>query len=430
MLEILEIRKKAATASSADAKEKADVGASGEVEDNKATTTPPAEEKAKATKPTAASEEKQQQKLKKPKKTKKATATASTTAKQKAKQKTTKSTAVSEEKETAKQATAFEDKAEAAPKTVEEKVEATSTAVTEEKNAEKEEKVEATSTAVTEEKKAEEEEKVATPASAEVKDKAEAEEGDSEAKADPSSPDSEAKADVETSTDTKEKEATNETSHYFQGIGTLYGRPYKRDDGEMMVSMGKHDFRLSFRPGGKYKFNRQVENNPSTELFLRVYPKVLYIPRKTPEMYFVVVAWREDNQWQTEPGIFALCGIWQFIAPSRLPVISVYRNPEAPDPTKKFKATHLPVRMRREGEVQPFRFNPKTPKEDLPKKWFIQGNFRLLPEGNCFEWVEDIEPPTDWIPRYRKPFKAKPKFGNKKFSNPKKVSKEKTSEKQ
>ncbi len=254
-------------------------------------------------------------------------------------------------------------------------------------------------------------EKAPTPASAEVEEKT---------------------ADADASGDAEEKEETKETSHYFQGIGTLYGQASRRDDGEMMISIGEHQFRLSFRPGGKYNFSKQLQNNPSTPLFLRVYPKVLYIPRKPPEMYFVVVAWCEENQWETEPGQFTLCGIWQFIAPSRLPVISIYRNPEAPDPTKKFKATHVPIRMRREGEVQPFRFNPKTPKEDLPKKWFIQGNFRFLPEGNCFEWVEDIEPPTDEIPRYKKPFKVKPKFSNKKkpsdrknFSNKKKPSKNK-----
>ena len=75
--------------------------------------------------------------------------------------------------------------------------------------------------------------------------------------------------------------------------------------------------------------------------------------------------------------------------------------------------------MRREDEAKPFRFNPKIAKEDLPPRWFVQGNFKFIPSRNCWGWDKDLEPPTKKIPRYKKPIKATadgqaPPRGNKK----------------
>jgi hypothetical protein len=105
-------------------------------------------------------------------------------------------------------------------------------------------------------------------------------------------------------------------------------------------------------------------------------------------------------------GHFTFRGVWQFVPQSKTPVISVYRNRNAIDPSEKFKAAHLPVLMRREDGVNPFRFNPKIPKDQLPKRWFIQASFKFIPNRNCWGWVEDLEEPTEQIPRYQKPVKA------------------------
>ena len=148
--------------------------------------------------------------------------------------------------------------------------------------------------------------------------------------------------------------------------------------------------------------------NPDQTLFLRVYPKCLMIPRKPPKIFFQVAAWETENPWDEAPGQFRLKGIWQFVPQVRTPVISVYRNKGAEDPKGKFKASHIPILMRRDDEAAPFRINPKIAKEDLPPRWFVQGLFKFIPSRDSFGFSEDLEPPTTKIPWYKKPVKAIP----------------------
>ena len=205
-----------------------------------------------------------------------------------------------------------------------------------------------------------------------------------------------------TTTDTEAETDTDKP--HFQAIGTLYGTVEKNDDDIFFIQLGKKSYRLFF-VGYRYAaFLKQYENNPKTPLYFRVYPKYRIIPRQPPEVYFQPIAWDTEKQWG-EPGIFTLKGVWQFIPQNRTPMISVYRNGQASDPTGKFKAAHIPVLMRREDEANPFRFNPKIEKEELPPRWFIQANFRFMSSRDCWGWVEDIEAPTKEIPWYKKPKK-------------------------
>lgn len=195
---------------------------------------------------------------------------------------------------------------------------------------------------------------------------------------------------------------------FFQAITTLHGKIYKDEKLGYSIKIGNTLYRLFIFPAKYRGWLKQLEKGPDTPLYLRAYPKYQIIPRQPAEIYFQVVAWGEENQW-TEPGIYIFRGIWQFVPQVKTPVISVYRNKESTDYTEKFKATHLPILMRREDEASPFRFNPKMSKEDLPPRWFIQAKFKFIPSKNCWGWVEDIEPPTQAIPRYKKPIKAEPK---------------------
>ncbi|WP_017304466.1 hypothetical protein [Spirulina subsalsa] len=213
----------------------------------------------------------------------------------------------------------------------------------------------------------------------------------------------------ETSTETEAspKDEAPENTIFFQAIGTLYGIVNPHPEGGFAITVGSNEYRLYFPSKFRYVgFLKQRENYPDTPLYLRVYPKCQLVPRQPPRIYFQVFAWNTENEWQQEPNQFILSGIWQFIPQNRSPVISIYRNRQASDPTEKFKASHIPVLMRREGDVQPFKFNPKTPKDKLPKRWFIQGVFKFLPNRNSFGWSEDIAEPTDTIPKYKKPVKA------------------------
>lgn len=194
----------------------------------------------------------------------------------------------------------------------------------------------------------------------------------------------------------------------FQALGTLYGTVTKNNEDIFCIELGQKQYRLFFAGYRYAAFKKQYENNPNQPLYLRVYPKYLIIPKKPPVVHFQAIAWGSENQWEDEPGMFTLRGVWQFLPQVRTPVISIYRNKGVSDPTGKFKAAHIPVLMRREDEAHPFKFNPKIAKEDLPPRWFIQAKFRLMTHRDCWGWVEDIEAPTKEIPWYKKPKKEVP----------------------
>ncbi len=215
-------------------------------------------------------------------------------------------------------------------------------------------------------------------------------------------------ADVESA----EVESDKPNEPHFQAIGTLYGVIQKDEEDKFVLQLGQQQYRL-FIPGYRFRaWLKQTASFPETPLFLRVYPKCLIIPRKDILIYFQVIAWGTENPWDEAPGIFIFKGIWQFLPQLKTPVISVYRNRGAEDPTGKFKASHLPILMRREDDVRPFRFNPKIPKEQLPKRWFIQALFKFIPTRQCWGWVDDLYNPIDFLPKYEKPVKPETPYPN------------------
>ncbi len=228
------------------------------------------------------------------------------------------------------------------------------------------------------------------------------------------SEEAEAFTDPESSTGTAEQSPdepeANIDKPIFQAIGTIKGKAEKdsTEEGKFFIRLGGKRYDLFF-VGYRYQaWLKQMAANPEQTLFFRVYPKCLMIPRQPPKMYFQVAAWEAENPWEEAPGMFKFRGIWQFVPQVRTPVISVYRNHNATDPKGKFKATHIPVLMRRDDESAPFRFNPKIAKEDLPPRWFVQGLFKFIPSRDSFGFSEDLEPPTKKIPWYKKPVKEVP----------------------
>jgi hypothetical protein len=193
---------------------------------------------------------------------------------------------------------------------------------------------------------------------------------------------------------------------FFQAIGTIYGTSERDETGKFYVSFEGQRYGL-FIPRHRYiPWLKQIEQKAEKPLYLRVYPKCLIIPNQMSIVQFELLFWAEENRWLEEPGHFTFRGVWQFVPQLKTPVISVYRNRNAIDPKEKFKAAHLPVLMRRDDGVNPFRFNPKIPPEQLPKRWFLQALFKFIPKRNCWGWVEDLAAPTEQIPRYQKPVKA------------------------
>ncbi len=214
--------------------------------------------------------------------------------------------------------------------------------------------------------------------------------------------------DAETPSPTDSESVQETDKPLFQAIGTLYGTVTKNDEDIFFIELGQKQYRLFFAGYRYAAFKKQYENNRLQPLYLLVYPKYLIIPKKPPVVHFQAIAWQPENQWEDEPGMFTLKGVWQFLPQVRTPVISIYRNKGVEDPTGKFKAAHIPVLMRRSDGANPFKFNPKIAKEELPPRWFIQAKFRFMASRDCWGWVEDLEAPTQDIPWYKKPKKEVP----------------------
>nr|WP_198648719.1 hypothetical protein [Cyanothece sp. BG0011] len=81
----------------------------------------------------------------------------------------------------------------------------------------------------------------------------------------------------------------------FQAIGTIKGKAEKDNEGNFFIKLGGKRYGLYF-VGYRYQaWLKQAEANPEQNLFFRVYPKCLMIPRKPPKLYFQVAAWEEEN---------------------------------------------------------------------------------------------------------------------------------------
>lgn len=196
---------------------------------------------------------------------------------------------------------------------------------------------------------------------------------------------------------------------YFQAIGTVSGL-VKSDDseGKFIVHIGGRDYDLSvpwrFRPA----LSAQITEHPEQALFLRVYPHCWSQDNAAPQICFRLVHWSSENSWKTPIGAFVVRGVWQFSSRFGSPVLAIYRNRGSRDRSGRFQARYVPVEMTRKDEAQLFQDQPGVPKEEQPKRWFIEGLFQLNAEGTALVWLEDLAKPTTKIPKYEKPRKGKP----------------------
>lgn len=221
----------------------------------------------------------------------------------------------------------------------------------------------------------------------------------------------ETETEPETEPETEEKEdQEEEPKALFQAIGTLKGTVTVTEPALFKISLVGIEFRV-YIPTAQMRYNFRQQLKKNNNLYIRVYPRTFITPDRQSELYFQLVAWSEELQndaegIKQEAGIFKLKGVWQFVPQFRAPILTIYRNRKCQfDPTKKFKANHLPILMRRE-DCTPFRFNPKADKDSIPPRYFVNGIFKFIPQKNAFGWQNDIEPPTTDLPRYRKPTKV------------------------
>ncbi len=222
----------------------------------------------------------------------------------------------------------------------------------------------------------------------------------------------------------EEEEDSNKYGTAFQAVGVVQGKVTECDE-KLSLELGGKNYPL-FYANTKfwaYKgFKKQIALTGKDDYPLMVYPKITHFPQKHQphNIYFQLVAFDASNHPEKQETIFTelnegefkIFGLWQFIPPSRLPCISVFRNysPKLLEYIKQgelakkvqiTKATHVPI-IWKDSPVQPFRFNPKLKKEEQKPLYFVSIKAKFLPEKNLFLFIEQLAEPTQDVPRFLK----------------------------
>ncbi len=222
-----------------------------------------------------------------------------------------------------------------------------------------------------------------------------------------------------------EEEDSNKYTTAFQAVGVVQGKVTIKEEEKLSLELGGKNYELF--PGigrfwAKKGLQKQMAQTGKDDYPLMVYPKITHFPQKHQphNVYFQLVAFDAGNHPEKEQttftelneGEFKIFGLWQFIPPSRLPCISVFRNysPKLLEYIKQgelakkvqiTKATHVPI-IWKDSPVQPFRFNPKLKKEEQKPLYFVSIKAKFLPEKNLFLFIEQLAEPTQDVPRFLK----------------------------
>lgn len=202
------------------------------------------------------------------------------------------------------------------------------------------------------------------------------------------------------------EESQEKNSHFFQGIGMIYGAIAAKEDGFVVRLENGQEFGLAIARRHRL-IQEHIVDKPMN---LRVYPQVRYTKgdRENYNLYFKLVSWEEGAK-SPEAGQFILRGLWQFIPQYKRPVISVYRN-EKRGEMDRCKSSHIPT-IWKDSTVRPFKFNPKA--KEQGDRYFCEFKAKFIPRLKAFGVDEAIEEPTKKIPRYIKPIRVAPGDANK-----------------
>jgi hypothetical protein len=169
--------------------------------------------------------------------------------------------------------------------------------------------------------------------------------------------------------------------NYYQAIGWLRG-VVKKGEERYYVQIRDASFTL-YLPRRAIAVAAALEGKLA---WIKCYPQ-----SKGEGLSFKVVWMGTEQHEKSDPGIFVLRGVWQFIPQCRRPVFSVYRN-ELKSYENRPNNQHLPLIW---SDQPPYRFRKDS--EERPK--FYQILARLIPQRNCFGFVEQIADPVEQTPR-------------------------------
>jgi hypothetical protein len=174
--------------------------------------------------------------------------------------------------------------------------------------------------------------------------------------------------------------------NYYQAIGWLRGVVVKEEE-RYCVRIRDTNFTL-YLPRRVIMVAAALEGKLA---WMKCYPQ-----SKGEGLSFKVVWMGTEQHEKSDPGIFVLRGVWQFIPQCRRPVFSVYRN-ELKSYENRPNNQHLPLIW---SDQPPYRFRKDS--EERPK--FYQIMARLIPQRSCFGFVEQIAEPVEQTPkRVKKP---------------------------
>lgn len=190
------------------------------------------------------------------------------------------------------------------------------------------------------------------------------------------------------------KDTTLDTSpkNYYQAIGWLRGNLVQDEEERFYIQIRDVNFPLYF----PRRILTVAKNLCGQSIWLKCYPQ-----SKGEGLSFKVVWMGLEQNEQSDPGIFVLRGVWQFIPQCRRPVFSVYRN-ELKSYENRPNNQHLPLIW---SDQPPYRFRKDS--EERPK--FYQIVARLIPQRNCFGFMSQIADPVEQPPKRVKKTIAKPK---------------------
>ena len=225
--------------------------------------------------------------------------------------------------------------------------------------------------------------------------------------------------------DEKEDDDDNEYNSVFTAVGVCQGKLILDESEKFNLKLSGKNYDLFYANTKFWAYRglkKQIAKTGKDDYPLMVYPRVIHFPNKNQphDLSFQLVAFDAGNYPDVENSIFTqlnnyefkICGLWQFIPPSRLPCISVFRNYSPKlleyikqgDVAKKVKVTkalHVPI-IWKDSPVQPFRFNPKLKKEEQKPLYFVSIKAKFLPEKNLFLFIEQLAEPTQDVPRFLK----------------------------
>lgn len=224
--------------------------------------------------------------------------------------------------------------------------------------------------------------------------------------------------------ESKEVATEEKIPPHFQAVGVISAEVKFTEDNKfpVIVTEGK-EFSLLYIPNRVTAIKllkKEIEKTQTSFQKLIVYPQFVHLPGKAPQQVkFSLLGFVGSNPPSgnlisdvLKDGEFQLSGLWQFIPVCKVPCITVFRNynPERKaifkdldDVTQKrfFKANHLPL-FWRDSPVEPFRYNMRLSKKEQGNPAFVQVKARFLPSRNAFGFIEEINPPSDRIPRFLK----------------------------